>query len=62
MRIIYHVYVEGKIIKNGIPFKLKSEFNQYFDKNETLDYKRRLEKRFKNVILEEKKLKDNPFV
>ena len=61
MRKIYHVYVEGVIVKNGINCKLKSEFNQYFDKNDALSYKKKLEERFKNVVIEEKKIRDNPY-
>lgn len=62
MRKIYHVYVEGVIVKDGINCKLKSEFNQYFDKNDALSYKKRLEERFNNVVIEEKELKNNPFI
>lgn len=63
MRIVYHIYIDaGSILINGIPHKLKKEFNRYFDKNDALAYKKRLEKRFENVVIEEKKIRDNPFV
>lgn len=63
MRVIYHVYIDaGPILIDGIMHKLKKEFNQYFNKKEALEYKERLEKRFKNAVIEEKIIKNNPFI
>lgn len=62
MRLLYQVYVNaGTILKNGIEHKLKKEFNQYLEKKDALDYKTRLEKRYDDVVIVEKKIKDNPF-
>ena len=63
MRTVYHVYVDsGTLIKDDVPCKLKAEFNQYFDKRDALEYKERLEKRYKNAVIEEKVVRNNPFV
>lgn len=62
MKTIYHVYVDAESVPiDGILHKLKKEFNRYFDKKDALAYKERLEERFENVVIEEKKIRDNPF-
>lgn len=61
MRSIYYVYVPETIIKAGVEYNLKKEFDQYFGKKEAEEYKKRLEKRYPNVMLEEKQLKNNPY-
>lgn len=63
MKTIYHVYVDaGAVLVDGILHKLKKEFNRYFDKKDALAYKERLEERFENVVIEEKQIKNNPFI
>lgn len=59
-RVIFNVYVDGgKTLVKGEEWTLKKEFTQFHDKIEALEYKKMLESKFGNVVLEEKKFKHN---